>query len=45
MGTVERETQQDKILGILQAVPSFIDEMDHLEEMKRKIIKLPPVVV
>ena len=42
---VERETQQDKILGLLQAVPGFIDEMDHLEEMTRRIIKLPPAVV
>ena len=43
--TVERETQGDKILGILQAVPSFIDEMDHLEEMTRRILKLPPYIV
>lgn len=27
------------------AVPSFIDEMDHLEEMTRRIIKLPPFIV
>ena len=43
--SVERETQQDKILGLLQAVPGFIDEMDHLEEMTGRIIKLPPTVV
>ena len=43
--SVERETQQDKIMGILEAVPGFIDEMDHLEEMTRRLIKLPPIVV
>ena len=43
--TVERETQQDKIFGILQAVPGFIDEMEHLEEMSNRIIKLPPYIV
>ena len=43
--TVDREKQQVKILGLLQAVPGFIDEMDHLEEMTRRIIKLPPVIV
>lgn len=43
--TVERETQQDKILGLLQAIPGFIDEMDHLEEMTQRIIKLPPYIV
>ena len=42
---VERETQQDKIMGILEAVPGFIDEMDHLEDMTRRVIKLPPVIV
>ena len=42
---VERETQQDKIMGILEAVPGFIDEMDHLEEMTHRIIKLPPFIV
>ena len=32
-------------MGILEAVPGFIDEMDHLEEMTRRIIKLPPIIV
>ena len=32
-------------MGILEAVPGFIDEMDHLEEMTRRLIKLPPVLV
>lgn len=31
---VERETQQDKILGLLASIPSFIDEMEHLDAMK-----------
>lgn len=26
-------------------MPGFIDEMDHLEEMTRRILKLPPVLV
>ena len=26
-------------------MPGFIDEMDHLEEMTRRIIKLPPALV
>ena len=32
-------------MGILEAIPSFIDEMDHLEEMTRRIVKLPPFIV
>jgi hypothetical protein len=45
LSNVERETQQDKIMGLLKAIPGLIDEMDHLEQMKSKIIKLPPRVV
>ena len=45
LNTVERETQQDKILGLISAIPGFIDEMDHLEDKKSHFIKLPPKIV
>ena len=30
---------------MLQSVPGFVDEMDHLEEMTHRVIKLPPQIV
>jgi hypothetical protein len=30
---------------MLEAIPGFIDEMDHLEDQTQRIIKLPPIVV
>ena len=30
---------------MLDAIPGFIDEMDHLEDMTNRIIKLPPIIV
>lgn len=42
---VERETQQDKIIGLLSSIPSFIDEMEHLDAMKYQYLKLPPRLV
>jgi hypothetical protein len=34
-GTVERESGQHKLLGLCGEIPSFIEEMDHLEVMSR----------
>ena len=33
---VERESNQHKLLGLVAAVPSFIEEMEHLEMMSHQ---------
>jgi hypothetical protein len=43
--TVCRASQQDKILGLLGAVPGFIEEMEQLEDMKTQRFKIAPEAI
>ena len=45
IANVPRETQQEKISGLIEGIPGFIDEMDHIEKMKKTKIKLTPETV
>jgi len=39
---VDRESGQHKILGLLAHIPSFVEEMEHIEKMSHEKIKITP---
>ena len=39
---MDRESQQTKVLGLMEAVPALIDEMKHNEVLEGAIIKINP---
>ena len=40
--TVKRESNQHKIIGLMQSVDMFINEMEHLEYRSHALIKITP---
>ena len=40
--TVERESGQHKLIGLCEHIPSFIEEMEHLEVMPHHTIQITP---
>jgi hypothetical protein len=42
MFNVNRESQNTKVMGLINAVPDFIDEMIHNEALDRALIKITP---
>jgi len=42
MENINRESAQEKVSGLMQAVPDLIEEMQHNEQLSRKTIKITP---
>lgn len=42
MISVDRSSPQEKILGLLKAVPEMVDEMEHIEVLSRATIQITP---
>ena len=40
--TVERESNQHKIIDLIAHVPEFIDELEHLEAQSQNTIQITP---
>jgi len=40
--TVERESTNHKLLGLVEKIPSFIEEMEHLEVMSHQKVQITP---
>ena len=39
---IDRSSPQEKILGLLKAVPELVDEMEHIEVLSRATIQITP---
>lgn len=42
LNTVERESNQHKLIGLISKVPSFVEEMEHLEMMSHQTVQITP---
>jgi len=42
MISIDRSSPQQKIIGLLRAVPELVDEMTHIEHLSRSTIQITP---
>lgn len=45
MVEVDRESQQTKVKGLLEAAPNLIDEMRHVESLQSATIQITPTLM
>ncbi len=42
MTSIDRSSPQQKIIGLLKAVPELVDEMEHIEKLSKSSIQITP---
>lgn len=45
MNDIDRESQQTKVAGLMEATPDLIDEMRHNESLQSAVIKITPTLM
>ncbi len=42
MHAIDRTSPQQKIIGMLRAIPDIVDEMEHIEMLRKSTIEITP---